>query len=295
MTNKKHLLQTSIIADARSFLFVPSHRIDRLSKAFDSGADALILDLEDAVAPEQKAMGRNAIRSTWPHLSHAQRGRIVVRINATPSPWHRDDLMLLDALDGLGAVMLPKAESRQQIEGILTVCPHLPVLPLIETADGLAQIDHLAQTPMVIRLAFGHLDLQADLGMSCGEDQAELTPARFALVLASRKAQLASPIDGVTTVTNDARALAADVQRSRRFGFGAKLCIHPLQIQGTHSGLSPTADECHWAQQILDAKAAADTGGVFTVDGKMVDAPVILRAQQIHQRCCMTELHSPPP
>lgn len=272
------------VSQARSFLFVPGNRPERFAKALGSGADAVVLDLEDAVALDAKDAARAAIAAAWwSGFSEAQRARTLVRINPVGTPWHDADLQLLNGLPGLGAVMLPKAESAQQVEALCQACPGLAVLPLVESAEGIAQLDGLAQASCVVRLGLGHLDLQADLGMHCSQDEAELAPLRLAMVVASRRAGLAAPVDGVTAATNDEAALARDAQRSRRFGFGAKLCIHPAQIAGTHAALSPTLAECDWARRVLQAQARAGTGA-FSLDGKMVDAPVILRARQILER-----------
>jgi len=131
----------------------------------------------------------------------------------------------------------------------------------------------------VLRLAFGNLDFQADLGMACGADEDELAPVRVAIVIASRRAGLAAPIDGVTTDTKDLTRVQADAARSLRFGFGAKLCIHPLQVAPVHAAFAPTAAQIDWARRVLLAEAAAG-GGAFTVDGRMVDPPVLKLARQ---------------
>jgi citrate lyase subunit beta/citryl-CoA lyase len=153
---------------------------------------------------------------------------------------------------------------------------------LIESAEGVGQMDAIARAAGTLRLGLGHIDLQADLGMRCGPHEAELAPVRLALVVASRRAGLPAPVDGVTTATQDAEVLAADAQRSRRFGFGAKLCIHPAQVAGVHQALAPTDAECDWAQRVLAAEVAAG-GGAFSVDGKLVDPPVLLLARKLLQ------------
>ena len=266
---------------ARSFLFVPGHRPERFSKALVSGADAVIVDLEDAVPLDAKETARAALVAAWPDFDAAQRARLLVRVNPAGTPWHEADLAALGHMPGLGALMLPKAESPQQIER----AAHggaVSVLPLIESAEGLGQMETMARATGVLRLGLGHIDLQADLGMRCGPDEAELAPVRLAMVVASRRAGLVSPVDGVTTATTDALVLAQDVQRSRRFGFGAKLCIHPAQVAGVHQALAPTEAERVWAERVLVAEAQAH-GGAFSVDGKMVDPPVLLLARQILQ------------
>lgn len=269
------------LALARSFLFVPGHRPERFAKALASGAEAVIIDLEDAVPLDAKATARDALLAAWSGLNAAERARMLVRVNPPGTPWHEADLSAVARLSGLGALMLPKAEHPQQVEQAFR-SSGVPVLPLIESAEGLGQMDAIARATGVLRLGLGHIDLQADLGMRCGPDEAELAPVRLAMVVASRRAGLPSPVDGVTTATQDAEVLTADAQRSRRFGFGAKLCIHPAQVAGVHQALAPTEAECDWARRVLAAEVAAG-GGAFSVDGKMVDPPVLLLARKILQ------------
>ena len=273
--------QPSPLSLARSFLFVPGNRPERFVKALASGADAVIVDLEDAVPLDAKAAARDALLVAWSGLDAAERARLLVRVNPAGTPWHEADLTAVASLSGLGAVMLPKAENAQQIEHAFRASG-VPVLSLIERAEGVGQMDAIARAPGVLRLGLGHIDLQADLGMSCGPDEAELAPIRLAMVVASRRAGLPAPVDGVTATTTDADVLARDAQRSRRFGFGAKLCIHPAQVAGVHQALAPTEAECDWARRVLAAELASG-GGAFSVDGKMVDPPVLLLARKILQ------------
>jgi citrate lyase subunit beta/citryl-CoA lyase len=271
-------LPPSKLAQARSFLFVPGNRPERFAKALASGADAVIIDLEDAVPLDAKDAARTALAQAWPDFDADQRARLLVRVNPAGTPWHEADLAALCHLPGLGALMLPKAENPQQLEHAFTAC-RVPVLPLIESAEGVGQMESIARTLGVLRLGLGHIDLQADLRIVCGPDEAELAPIRLAMVVASRRAGLPAPVDGVTTATTDAQVLAQDAQRSR-LGFGAKLCIHPAQVAGVHQALAPTEAERTWAERVLAAEAQAH-GGAFSVDGKMVDPPVLLLARQI--------------
>jgi citrate lyase subunit beta/citryl-CoA lyase len=269
----------SRLAQARSFLFVPGNRPERFAKALASGADAVIIDLEDAVPLDAKDTARSVLLSAWTDLDAAERARLLVRVNPAGTPWHEADLAAVASLTGLGALMLPKAENAQQVEQAFRTSSAL-VLPLIESAEGVGQMDAIARAAGTLRLGLGHIDLQADLGVRCGPDEAELAPVRLAMVVASRRAGLPAPVDGVTTATQDAEVLAVDAQRSRRFGFGAKLCIHPAQVAGVHQALAPTEAECDWARRVLAAEVAAG-GGAFSVDGKMVDPPVLLLARSL--------------
>ena len=255
-----------------SLLFVPASRPERYAKALGAGADAVIVDLEDAVAPADKDDARAAL-AAWLDPAHP----VLVRINAADTQWFAADLELL-ARPGISGVVVPKAEHAGDVLTASCAGGGLPVLPLVESALGFGQRLALAHADHVERLIFGHIDFQADLDMRCSED--ELLPFRVALVLASRLAGIAAPIDGVTTAIDDADLLQADALRARRLGFGGKLCIHPRQVAAVNRCFAPSEDEIAWARRVIAADAASG-GAAVAVDGKMVDRPVVLRAQAI--------------
>jgi len=269
---------------ARAFLFVPADRPERHARAPATGAGGVIVDLEDAVAPERKVQAREQLAASFAALPAEDRRRLLVRINAAGTPWHDDDCAQVGALAAQGlitGIVLPKAERAADLSRLATAAgPSAVLVPLIESAAGLAAVDELAAAPQVLRLAFGNLDFQADLGLACDADEVELVPVRLALLLASRRAGLAAPIDGVTPDWRDAARLAADTARARRGGFGAKLCIHPDQVAPVHAGLGPTAQELAWARRVVEAIREAG-GGVVSLDGRMVDAPVARLAERL--------------
>lgn len=282
MTNQAH----AVLAAARSFLFVPANRPERYAKALACGADAVIIDLEDAVPPADKLAARSQLAQGLRSLPAHDLGRVLVRTNAAGMPWYDGDLALLQSLvpQGLAGVVVPKAESTDTLRHVAALLgPACAVFPLVESGAGLAAVDALAACPQVPRLMFGNLDFQADLGLACGPDEAELIPVRLCLVLASRRASLAAPVDGVTAATQDMAQLKADVARSRRGGFGAKLCIHPAQVAVVHAELTPSAAELDWARRVQAGFADAG-GGVFSLDGRMVDAPVVRLAERLLAR-----------
>ncbi|SCX46968.1 CoA ester lyase [Variovorax sp. EL159] len=272
------------LALARTFLFVPADRPERHARALATGAGGVIVDLEDAVAPERKAAARMGLAASFTALPEADRRRLLVRINAGGTPWHDDDRAAVGEMVAQGliaGVMLPKAEQPADLRQLAqAVGPRGVLVPLIESAAGLEAVNELAAAPQVLRLAFGNLDFQADLGLACDADEAELVPVRLALLLASRRAGLPAPIDGVTPDWRNAQRLAADAARARRGGFGAKLCIHPDQVAPAHAALGPNAEELAWARRVIDAIRTAG-GGVVSLDGRMVDAPVVRLAQRL--------------
>jgi citrate lyase subunit beta / citryl-CoA lyase len=252
----------------RSYLFVPADRPERIAKALASGADAVIVDLEDAVAPSAKEAARDALRD-W--LAHAG-SRVVVRINGVDTPWFDADRTLCESAN-IAAVMLPKAERAGDL-----AFGGKPMLPLVETAAGIDALREIARAPHVERIVFGSIDFQLDLGID-GEGE-ELLLFRSQIVLASRLAGIAPPVDGVCTAIDDAEQLRAEALRARRLGFGAKLCIHPKQVETVNRAFSPSDDDVAWARRVLEAAEQAG-GAAVAVDGKMVDRPVIQRAQAL--------------
>lgn len=259
-------------AAPRSYLFAPGDRPERFDKAWASSADAVILDLEDAVAPERKAAARAAVAG-WLDAARP----VWIRINAPDSTGYADELALL-ALPGVAGAVVPKAEVLPEALVTLATRQGRGLVALIETAQGIRHAEALARTPGVVRLAFGSIDFQVDLGIE-GDDDALLL-FRSQLVLASRLGALAPPIDGVTVATGDEALLRRDTERSRRLGFGAKLCIHPQQVDTVHAAFTPTGAELAWATRVVAAMQASK-GAAVAVDGRMVDRPVLLRAQRL--------------
>lgn len=264
------------LAFSSNFLFVPGTRPERFSKALDSGANGVVLDLEDAVPEEDKDDARNAIRTAWSSFTAEQKKRLVIRSNSPGSKFYAADLILAQELN-IACILIPKSESQDEINGAALVLPNTAIIPMIETAIGLENIREIANSNQVIRLALGNLDLQADLGMICDQNETELQTARFQIVLASRLAQIAPPIDGVTPSTDDLERINRDAQRAKAMGFGGKLCIHPKQVSIVKSAFMPSQDEINWAQRVIDADKASK-GGAVKLDGRMIDRPVVLLA-----------------
>lgn len=249
-------------------LFVPATRPERFAKAAVTAADAVIIDLEDAVSPSDKDAARQQLQCQFTTKP------VIVRINAVGTPWHERDLEVLTRMPGLAAIMLPKAETPDAVQSVASVAP---VIALIESATGMARARELAKTQGVRRLAFGSLDLAADLG--CAHSREALLYARSELVLASRLAGLPAPLDGVTTDLTSALLVEDDASYGRSLGFGGKLAIHPSQVNSIHLAYRPDPTEIAWARAVL-----ASNGAVSLVDGTMVDEPVRIRARELLRR-----------
>lgn len=252
-------------------LFVPANRPDRFEKAAQSGADAIILDLEDAIATDSKNDARAALRCDFTDLP------VIIRINPAGTPWHDADLAAVLTLP-VAAVLLPKAEAGATLTATAgKLAGHAPVIALIETARGIASARAVATTPNIARLAFGSVDYCADL--DCAHLREILLPARCEMVLAARLAELPAPIDGVTTALDDMSVTASDAEHARALGMTGKLCIHPKQIDVVKRGFAPTAAELDWARRVL-----ASGDGAVSVDGAMVDEPVRIKARTLLAR-----------
>lgn len=257
----------------RSYLFVPANRPDRFAKAYESGADAIILDLEDAVPPAEKLAARENVAS-WLSIDRP----VYVRVNASNAEWFQDDVAAINR-PGVAGVVLPKAETHGEVAFLASSLPsHVKILPLAETALGVWNALELAAAPQVERLIFGSIDFQLDTNI-IGENE-ELLYARSRIVLASRVAGVLPPLDGVTTTIDNDNILSVDVQRARQLGFGGKLCIHPKQVKSINNGFLPSTQEVAWAKTIMEAIANMGEGAL-RLDGSMVDRPVIEKARKI--------------
>ncbi|MES0099103.1 CoA ester lyase [Mesorhizobium sp. M0019] len=256
-------------------LFVPGSRPERFAKADDSDADAVILDLEDAVAPGDKGLAREAV------VGHAAalRSPVIVRINAAATPWHDADVGALRRLAS-AAVMLPKTEHPEDI-GNLTrqVARDVSVIALIESARGLANLPDILASPGVVAVAFGSIDFSLDLG--CAHDRLILLAARNEIVWRSRAANRAAPIDGVTTDLSHPEITEDDARHAMKMGFGGKMAIHPKQIQPIGRAFRPSENEIIWAREIV---GVASSGEAVQINGEMVDRPVLERARRILRR-----------
>lgn len=271
------------LAAPYTYLFVPGNRPERFTKAVASGAERVILDLEDAVAPADKAAARQSVHA-WMHAITATlpRQQLMVRINDARSDCFAADLALLRALPACG-IMLAKAETAADLQAVRDAMhPGTELLALVETAAGIVACQSMAAHPAVTRLALGTLDLMVDLNIPA--DSPTLTLAASQLVLASRAAGLAAPVAGVTPSLL-AEHTQADMREAVRIGFGAKMCIHPSQLTGVRNALAPLPADIHWARHVVSAWDAAHVAdgpaGALQVDGKMVDKPVYLRALRL--------------
>lgn len=265
------------LLSVRSALFTPATRIASLDRAFGSGADLVILDLEDAVAPSAKDEARAAVV----RLSADRRARVALRINAPTEASGLADLLLLREIGGWRAVMLPKVQSPVEVElarGHINAAGHAtPLLALIETAAGLEAAPQIASHPSVVALALGGADLATDLGVSLGWTQ--LLAARSRLVQAGAMGQC--PAWDVPSLNlDDDSATRAEAEAARDIGMKAKLAVHPRQVAAVNAAFTPDGAAIHHARRVLEALENAK-GGVCQLDGRMIDRPVALAARAL--------------
>lgn len=269
------------IALARSILFVPGHRPERFAKALATGADAVVIDLEDAVPAGEKAAARQAVLARPAPPAGVALG---VRMNPVPTPEGIADLAALIEAAAPDFLILPKAEAAAELSIVARAFarharpPQL--IALIESAEGLANATAIAAVPGCAALAMGGIDLAADLG--CAVAWEPLLPHRAALVLAAAR-HGRGVVDVPFVSLDDEAGLTEETRRVQALGFTAKLAIHPRQVAVIQGVLTPTEEEVARARKIVAAMEAA-AGGVCVVDGKMVDLPVLRAAQRVLAR-----------
>lgn len=260
---------------AQSFLFVPGDRPERFAKAVGSGAHVVIIDLEDAVAPDDKSKARYHARM---FLDQVTDEKIFIRINCADSPFFEADLTLANH-PNLSGVILPKADAAccselaQQLEH--------PVWPLIETVQGLVDLKEIVSLSNLGCLLLGTIDLSLDLGLDAAHPagKSALDAARFMLVTNSRLGNLPPPIDGVFTDLDDATGLQEAAEHAIASGMGGMMCIHPRQTSTVHAAFTPSQAKVDWAHAVI--QVAETENGSFQFRGKMVDKPVLDRAHEI--------------
>lgn len=262
----------------RSFLFAPATRPERFAKAAQSGAGCVIVDLEDAVEPARKEAARDSLAMTMPGLireAHARGVEVLVRINNRGSDWYHHDLSACASFE-LDGIVIPKAEDPDAIAQVAERHPIWSLHLLMESAAGFEHIGALARAPNVRRMMFGSVDLMFDL--AANDTGEPLNYYRSQILLYSRLAGLLPAVDGVCTTLDNPALLDEEVRRARAFGFGAKLCVHPAQIEPVNAGLGPTRHELAWALRVCEV---VSDGAAVAVDGRLVDAPVLAQARRI--------------
>ena len=288
-------MSSSAAGAARSFLFAPGSRPKLLQRAFEAGADAVVLDLEDSVPEREKEAAREAVAACLSELAGQSPVEVHVRVNGVQTGRTQEDIAAV-VLPGVSAIRLPKAERADdvgevsgwiaQAERRQGLSPGSVRLDLtIETAQGVAGARELASCDARVGLlVFGQADFLADVGAELGKDRLETLYARSELVIASRLAGLMQPVEGAHTRLRDPEGLEAAALAARRLGFFGMSAIHPEQIPVIHAVFTPSAEEVQRARELLAAYQAAEaqgSGALRMADSRFVDRPVALRSMRI--------------
>jgi citrate lyase subunit beta/citryl-CoA lyase len=266
----------------RTVLFSPGDRPDMCRKAPSTGADTVVFDLEDAVAPARKAEARAAVADLLSAFD-PDGVEVAVRVGVPEA-----DLDAVADAGALDAVIVPKADA-DRVEHVADLLDErgcsVPLLALIETATGVLDARAVATATGVDALCFGAEDLAADLGATRTDEGTEVLYAREHVVLAARAAGV-DAVDTVHTDLDDHEGLRAETRFAATLGYDGKMVVHPDQVPVVHDALAPDPDEVAWAERVLAAREEADRDdrGVFEVDGEMIDAPLIARAERILER-----------
>ncbi len=279
----------------RSALFVPGSRSDRIDKALATDADVVVIDLEDAVALDEKETARSKSRKAI--LANPGK-RLVIRVNGSESEFLHDDLSAV-VVEGLQCIMVPKVESPEDLESVYKLILEIEkerqiapgsviVIALIESAAGIENAFDIVSDPVVrsrlYSLAFGAADYTLDMGMEITYEGVELLYPRSRLAVACRAANTEPPLDTPFMLNlKDMVKLADDAKRAKALGFQGKLCIHPNQIEIVNNMFSPTTSEITYAKRVMEAFKEAENKGLAAIqmDGRFIDYPVVERCRRI--------------
>lgn len=262
----------------RSALYTPGSNDRALAKARDLPVDAILFDLEDAVAVAEKENARDSLAAALGMGGYGTRARIV-RINALDTPWGRDDAAAAVQM-GCEAVLLPKVNGPTDVDALAALVPGLPIWAMIETPQGVLNAAAIAAHPRLEGFVLGTNDLAKDLGARAGTGRAPLMMALQMCLLAARAGGIVA-IDGVYNAFKDDAGLRAECEQGRDLGYDGKSLIHPAQVAIANAAFAPTQDEVILARRQIDAFAAAQAEGqgVAVVDGKIVENLHIVTAQ----------------
>jgi citrate lyase subunit beta/citryl-CoA lyase len=272
----------------RSVLFSPGDQPELLRKAPRSDADTVVYDLEDAVAPDSKPAAREAVRAVLSDPDFDPECEVAVRVNAGATAESDLDAVLTDDVR-LDAVVVPKVADAGDVDRVARLLADagrpLPILALVESAAGVLHAEAIAAADATDALVFGAEDLAADVGATRTDGGTEVLYAREHVVLAASAAGV-DAIDTLYTDFEDSEGLADDTDFALELGYDGKLAIHPAQVSVINEAFTPDPDRVAWARRVLSARETADREGrgVFRVDGEMIDAPLIARAETVRER-----------
>ncbi|MFB6179698.1 MAG: CoA ester lyase [Halorientalis sp.] len=278
----------------RTVLFSPGDQPELMRKAPATGADVIVFDLEDAVAPDQKTTARAAVNEVLTDESFDPDCEVCVRVTPPDHTAGEDVAAILDDAPRLDSLMLPKTSGADDVADLAALVEDydrsLPIVALVESAAGVLHAEAIAGADATTAVAFGAEDLAADLGATRTEDGTEVLYAREHVVLAASAAGV-DAIDTIHAGIDDTDGLREQTEFAIELGYDGKMAIHPAQVSVINDTFRPTDEQIDWAERVLDANATADDDGrgVFTVDGEMIDAPLVAQAEHILERARASE------
>lgn len=265
-----------------TYLFAPGDSARKISKAFESAADAVIIDLEDSVALSQKETARKVLLETVQKLrkEHLLQKPFYVRCNSVKSTFVTEDLSLLKVLLADG-IMVPKFESADDVKAITAVLPDTEILPLIESVAGICCLRKSTfLSPQIKRIAFGAVDYALDLGADWSASGAERQFAMSEIVFQSRALNLESPVDAVFPVLDNPAVFENDIQTGKQLGFFGKMIIHPKQIESVQEAYHVSDSQYSWSLRVIEKYEANADSGAMELDGKLIDLPIYQKAKR---------------
>ncbi len=265
----------------RSVLYIPGSKERALEKARELPCDAIIFDLEDAVAPEAKPEARQTLAKALGQGGYGKRTKIV-RINALTTEWGLEDVRVL-ADAGADAILLPKVNTPSDVDNLADMLsPAMPIWVMMETPISVFNAPEIAMHRQVAGLVAGTNDLTKDLGCRYRADRLPLMTALQRIIMAARAARGVVAIDGVYNRFRDGEGLKAECEQGRDLGFDGKTLIHPAQIEVTNTAFAPTQSEIEMAERQIKAyeESKASGQGVAVVDGQIVENLHVVAAQR---------------
>lgn len=267
----------------RSLMFTPGTNKERLLKSVSSEADALLWDLEDAVHPDEKAAARAVIQEALDELEDKPAKPIFLRVNQYGTEWYAEDVKLARH-ENVNGIMLPKAESARQVQETWEgMGASGELIVLVETAVGIVRLEDIFSNPNVSGVAFGAIDYAVDADLTLTEAGLEAIYARSRIVTYAKAAGVEGIYDTVFADIHNTESLQKRAVSARALGFNGQMAVHPKQLETIHEVYSPSREDIDWAVKVLHhAEHEAKGAGVFMLDGKMVDRPIIEKAKQIY-------------
>jgi citrate lyase subunit beta/citryl-CoA lyase len=266
------------------YLFAPGNSKNKIEKALNSGSDAIIIDLEDAVVSSEKDESRRLVYAVLQEI-RPMNPKVYVRINSISTPWFFDDIKMVKMLEGLTGIMIPKCNDKTPITVAGELLGYeLEIIPLIESAEGVMNVERiLASDKRVKKVAFGSVDFALDIGVDWSEEGLERMYAMSKIVLASRVQGAEPPIDAVFPIIDQEQSFRSDARKGKQIGFFGKMIIHPRHIEWVKEVYTPSPKQMEWSLRVIRTYENGNHSGAIDLEGKLIDRPVYMLAKRLTQ------------